>query len=51
MSHRIKIIRYVIAIPKLDGDEGYFLFLKVERTPKFRTKKIPDPQLEERAKF
>ena len=30
---------------------GYFLFLKVERAQKFRTKKSPDPQLEERAKF
>ena len=50
MSHRIKNIRYVIAIPKLEGDEGYF-FLKVERAQKFRTKKSPDPQLEERAKF
>ena len=32
-------IPYVIAIPKLEGDEGYFLFLKVERAQKFRTKK------------
>jgi hypothetical protein len=44
-------IPYVIAIPKLEGDERYFLFLKVERAQKFRTKKSPDPQLEERAKF
>ena len=43
-------IPYVIAIPKLEKDEGYFLFLTVERAQKFR-KKSPDPQLEERAKF
>ena len=38
-------IPYVIVIPKLEGDEGYFLFLKVERAQKFRTKKSPDPQI------
>ena len=47
----MKNISYVISIPKLEGYEGYFLFLKVERAQKFRTKKSPDPQLEERAKF
>ena len=47
----MKNILYVIATPKLEVDERCFLFLKVERAQKFRTKKSPDPQLEERAKF
>ena len=38
-------IRYVISITKLEGDEGYFLFLKVERAQKFRTKKKPGPPI------
>ena len=38
-------IPYVIAIPKLEEDEGYFLFLIVERAQKFRTKKKPGPPI------
>jgi len=41
----MKNIRYAIAIPKLERDEGYFLFLKVERAQKFRTKKKPRPPI------
>jgi hypothetical protein len=47
----MKYIRYVIVIPKVERDEGYFLFLKVECAQNFRTNKSPDPQLKERAKF
>ena len=36
-------IPYVIAIPKVEGDKGYFLFLKVECVQKFRTKKARTP--------
>ena len=36
-------IPYVIALPKLEEDEGCFLFLTVERAQKFRKKKPGPP--------